>query len=398
MPKDIVRDKQHRKINRKSERTRRIVWALIALVAIVLIVLKIMEIDFNFVKKSISGKSDKSIVSNLTEDAFPFALDSSKNVRIASQNDKLNILTDVSCTVLNPADGSIEYTFNHGYSCPIISTAGNYMCIIDQGSNRYRLDNLTEKVYESNTDFPILNADVSKNGTVILAYDDDKCKSRIIVDTKGLGRLLDLSVNNGYVTDVAVDSSGKRYAYASVSTENAKILTTVYTVNAGAKEEIASFKFTGSNILDLHYCGSDLYVVANDCVSLISSQKKQKEVFKKGEVNTTCFGYTDGEELVYVYSKYSSANENYLTYINSNGKVKTSTELNQRPEFVSSSEKEMTVLFTDKIVSYSLNRGEELASAPCDDSVNKVFKLSSKCFICRHQVIDVTELNLKEDK
>ena len=146
----------------------------------------------------------------------------------------------------------------------------------------------------------------------------------------------------------------------------------------------------------MKYCSSDLFAICDDRLSRITNQKKLKDVFKKGEVNTCCFNYTSGGEIVYVYSKYSSANENYLTYINANGKVKTTVELSQRPKYVSSSSNEMTVLFTDKIVTYSLTGGEEKGSAVVDDSVSTAHKLSTKCFICRHQVIDVTELKMKE--
>ncbi len=82
-------------------------------------------------------------------DAYPYNLDSSKNVSVNVQNDKLNILTAVSCTVLNPTEGKASYSFSHGYANPIMKTCGNYFCIFDQGANRLRLDTLSGEVYET---------------------------------------------------------------------------------------------------------------------------------------------------------------------------------------------------------------------------------------------------------
>ena len=388
------RNSRNVKNAKKAERTRRIIWSIIVLVAAVLVVLKIWEVDFNSVKRRITGS--EGVVAAVTEDIYPLSLDSSKNVKMVPQNDKLNILTNASCTVLNPTTGEKQYTIIHGYSNPIMRTAGNYICIFDQGAMRYRLDNLHEKIYEESLETAVLNADVAKNGNVIYAVQGDEAKSKLIVVNKGLKKLIDLDVNSGYITAVAIDSSGKRCAFATVSSKNAKMITTINTINIGDKKERASLELEGSNLLEMKYCSSDLFAICDDRVSRVVNQKKLKDVFKKGEVNTCCFNYTSGGELVYVYSKYSSANENYLTYINASGRIKTTVELNQRPKYVSSSSNEMTVLFTDKIIAYSLTSGEEKGSVAVDDSVSIVHKLSTKCFICRHQVIDVTELKEKE--
>ena len=382
------------KKNRKAERTRRIIWAIIVLVAAILVVLKVWEVDFNSIRRNISGKG--GVVASVADNVYPLSLDSSKNVKIVPQNDKLTVLTNSSCTVLNPTTGQKDSTIIHGYSNPIMKTAGSYICIFDQGATRYRLDNLHESIYEESLESPVLTADVAKNGTVIYAVQGIESKSQLIVVNKGLKKLIDLKVNSGYIVSVAIDASGKRCAFATVNSKNAKLITTINTINIGDKKERASMEIEGSDLLEMKYCSSDLFLICNDRVSRVTNQKKLKDVFKKGEVNTCCYNYTGGGELVYVYSKYSSANENYLTYINANGRVKTTVEISQRPKYVSSSSNEMTVLFTDKIVSYSLTNGEEKGSVRVDDSVSIVHKLSTKCFICRHQLIDVTELKMKE--
>lgn len=395
MPENQKTSKRKRTSSKKrsAEKARRIAWAVIIVVAAILVVLKVWEIDFNSIKNKLNSSG---IVSSIQDDTYPIALDSSKSIKIFPQNDKLNIMTDISCSVLNPKNGEIEYSFNHGYSNPVLSCAGGYFCLVDQGARRFRLDTLNEPIYELTTDTAVLCAAVADNGSVVYAVSGDESKSHIVLIDKGRKKHLDFDVNSGYVVSVAIDSSGKRCAYATVNSTDAKMITTVHTVDIGDKSDRGTFDFESSDVLSLKYNGSDLFIICNDSVSFVSNQKKLKEVFKKGEVNTCCFNYNEECEPVYVYSKYSSANENYLACISGNGKVKTTIELSQRPKYVSAAADEATVLFTDRIVTYSVKNGEELGSAVCDDAVNIVHKLSTKCFICRHQVVDVAEIKLND--
>ena len=388
MPSNERQNARKAKKRKAEQRTKKIIWAIIIIVVAALIVMKAAELDFSSVKNKFA---DGGVSVAVASDAYPYSLDSSKNVKVVAQNDKLGILTGVSVTVLNPTDGKLQYGFNHGYANPVMKNAGNYICVFDQGANRLRLDTLSGSVYETKTDYAILTANVAKNGNVIYASQSSDNKSSITVMNSQLKKLLELEVNTGYVVSAAIDPSGKKCAYAVINSKDAVLTTTVYTINVGDTQARASFEFSGSDILEMKYCQSDLYIVCNDAVYTVSSQKKQTEVFAKGEVNTVCWCFTSNGELVYVYSKYSSANENYLVHINSSGNVNTGIELSQMPKQVSSSSNEITILFSDKVVVYSLTKGEEKGTYKCDDSISSVYKLSTKLFVCRHQLIDVLE-------
>ena len=392
MPSNERKNARMAKKKKKEQRTKRIIWIIIAVTVVVLVAMRVSELDFSIIKNRFAESTGKvSSTISASADIYPYNLDSSKNVKITPQNDKLNILTSVSCTVLNPTDATVSYSFNHGYANPIMSSAGSYFCLIDQGANRLRLDRLTGGVYETNTDNSVLCAAVSRNGNVVYATSSSDSKSQLVVMNSKLKKLMELDVNSGYIVSVAIDNSGKKCAYAVVNSSDAKFITTVYTVNVGDGEERASFEFEGSDILDMRYSASSLYLVFNDCVYTVTSQKKSKAVFEQGEVNTVCYNYTSDGELIYVYSEYSSANENIVVHINSSGKVKTSINVNQIPKFVSSSANEICVLFSDKVVIYSLTKGEQRAVYSCDDNLSSVNKLSSKLFVCRHQLIDILE-------
>lgn len=378
----------------KDRRAKRIAWSVIIVVFVALLVMKICEIDFDAIKNRYTDKDGKFTVSMTTdEDAYPYQLDSSNNVYIHSVNDKLSVLTNSSLNVLNPTNAKALYSFDHGYANPMVCYAQNYICLFDQGGTRLRLDTNNDNLYESTMQKPILTADVAPNGNVIYAIQSDNAKSELVVNTRSLKNLLDIDINDGYVVSVAIDQSGKKCAYATVNSENAVLKTTVHTLNIDSNnnEDIATFVFEGTNILDMKYKSSNLYVIGDNAVSVISSQKSQKQVFKSGTISVINYAYTASDELIVDYTEYDGANENIVAYVRSNGKVKTSIKLDKRIKDVSASSKEIMVLYSDKIETYSITKGVLKSSFACDDSYKSTHPISSKTFVQRGQMLDVLD-------
>ena len=384
-------ERKSRKRNRELK-IQRIVWSVIILVVAILIAMKVVEVDFNSVKNRFVDDGGKlNVTENIEVSAYPYQLDSASSVNVVNQNDKLNILTDKTCTILNPKDAKVIRTVDHGYSNPVLKTAGNYFCVYDQGATRFRLDTFQKRVYEQELESPVLCADVSKTGNVIYATSSKESKSTLTVVNKSLKKLMNLDVNEGYIVSVAIDESGKRCAYVTINSKNAKLVTTLHTINVGDDSARATFDFTSVNILDMKYCKSDLYFIGDNCVYTVVSQKKLKEPFKAGSANTVCFGYTKDSELLYVYSDYTSANENHLVKIKPSGRKGKSIELSKRPKFISSSGNEICVLFTNSIKIYSLSNGSDKGSFKCDDGVKYAYKLSSRVFVNKGQQLDIIE-------
>jgi hypothetical protein len=393
MPSHERENARKEKKRKNDAKAKRIIWIVLILIIIALIIMKVCEVDFASIKNRISGSDSSSSISmTADESAYPFTIDSSRNTHIYSMSDKLAVLTDTSMTILNPSDAEVLYTFNHGYSNPIIKYSSSYYCIFDQGANRLRLDTTSDNVYETKTDNQILTADVSRNGTVIYATKSDDAKSTVYVYSKALKKLMQFDVSSGYVVSVAIDSSGKKCAYAVVNSQDAKLVTTIYTINVGDDSERASFEYVDSNLMDLHYSNSgSLYFVGTDCVSVITSQKKINEIYKQGSVNTISYCYTSDGELVYAYSDYNESSDNTVAYVNSKGKIKNTFSVNQKVEYISSSSNEICVLFSDNVSIYSLTKGDLKNTYKCDESVGSALKMSTKVFISKQQIVDVLE-------
>ncbi len=372
------------KKQKRDRKIKAVIWAVLIFLMVALLGMKLAEVDYSGLGSKIFG----NITSQATGQSKSIMLDSSKDVKTADVNGKLNVLTDTSYTVYNPADSTAQYSYVHGYANPCISYAGNYTCLFDQGGARIRLDSNSGAIYESTLDNSILCADVANNGNIIYATNGKNSKSTVVLVNKSLKKLLQFDVSEGFVTSVAVDSSGKKCAYAVVNSKNADFVTTVYTINAGDEKPIASFEFVSSSVIDLSYSSSALFVVCDNNVTVVKNQKKAQTVFDNNSVVAVNYTYTDKNQLVFVYADYAQATENKVAYISSNGKIKTTFNLDQRVKYIHSSSNEITVLFDDKINVYSLSKGEQKTTLSCNDSVNSVVKMSSTIYVQHQQIID----------
>ena len=276
MPTNQRKNARKERSRKNEAKTRKIIWAVLIFVIIVLIIMRVCEIDFASLKNRFTDANGNFTLSLVTdENEYPLSIDSSKDVSVNVVSDKLNVLTDVSYSVYNPATAKKLYSFNHGYANPILKCAGTYNCLYDQGSYRLRLDTNKENVYETTAKKPILAADVSKKGVVIYATRGDKTKSKLYVYDKSLKKKAEIDVNDGYIVSVAIDPSGKKLAYAVVNSKNATFTTTVFTQYVSDEKSTASFSYPNTSVLSLKFANSsDLYFVGTDTVSVISIAEK----------------------------------------------------------------------------------------------------------------------------
>ncbi len=380
------------KIEKKNKRNRTVIWVILIIVVAILLVLKACEIDFDAVKARFTDSNGKFTLSATADvDSYPYTLDSSDVIEMNMYNDKLNVLTDTSLTVINPANAKKMYSFDHGFAEPILSHCGNYFCMIDQGGTRLRLDTNKDSKYEMNLDNPVLVADVAKNGNVIYATAADDCKSQVVVTTSSLKKVFTYKANEGYVTDVAIDPSGKRVAVVTVNSVNAGLVSTVSTFSISDEKPKAQFKYEGTNILDIHYSSSRLFVVGDDCLSVITSYKNKKDVLKAGHSDVRQFYYTDNGGLAIDYAKYENSVENTISYISSSGKIKNEISLKKRITSLSVTSNKIVVLFDDCVNVYSLRNGEKKKSFSVEEGTKSAILIGNNLYVHRGQLIEIKE-------
>lgn len=392
---DIQREfeRQERKAQ-KDKRKKIIIWIIIAVVIVILAVMKISEININSVmNRFVDSKGNFNVSAGISEDNYPYTLDASQNVSLVNINNKLGVITPNSFTVLDSETAEAKYGFQHGYSNPVLETAGIYSLVYDQGGDIYRLDTVSASVYEEDTDNSICCANVSKDGEVAVATTTKDALCAVTVYSKTLKELFTVNTSDGYVVSVALSDNGKKVAFATVKGENADIVTnvSVYNVSSGTKCYETVLLPQGS-IIDLSFCSNNIYVVGDTYVGVIKKSGEYKDVYEKDSISTRSFCYNPSGELVIAFNSFSNSTDNTVSYVKKNGDIKTEIAVESNVKSVTASSSLVSILTNNEIISCSLSDGKEKNKVLVDDAVKSICRMGSEVFIQKQSVIDRSEV------
>ena len=383
-----------RKIEREERREQRekkhklVVWILIAVVVLALIIMKICEVNVNSIKDRFTdAEGNFTLTEGVVTDNFPFSLDASQNVIVTDFNNMLGVLTPNSFTVLDSKEASVNYAFEHGYSNPVLEAEGVYSLIYDQGAKNYRLDTTSQAVYEEESARSILCADVAKNGTVAVASASKEKLCDVTVMSKALKELFSFSVSEGYIVDIALNDSGKELAIAVVNSQNAALVTTVYTYNVGGSTEGKAVQLPSGVLAEIRYSGKNIWAVGDNYLGVIR-KGEFSSVFEQGSINTICFDFTSAGDLLIAYGGYSNSTDCKLSFVKSSGKVKNDISLDANIKDVSATAGIAYVLTNDEIIGYNYKNGEEKGRYDNNDSVKSICALGSSVYTHKQSVID----------
>lgn len=376
--------------NAKTRKKQIILWSVLAALIVIIAVIKISEIDYKAIKQKMTDEDGKISISSLVSDnsKFPFSLDSSDDAEVEAIGSELAVLNETSFTVADSSNARLRFRDIHGYANPVMKISGDYAVIIDQGTDRYRLDSKSENIYKYNSENVIICADVSKSGIVALATTSNEAKSEIVVYSKACKEKMRYPVSYGYVTSVAIDDSSNRIAFAAVNSENARLKTIVYTMNINDEKPRAEFSYESSAVLDLHFSSSDLFVVGNDFVSVISSLKDEAKVLEQGECRIISYCYSPSGELVAAYENYKGSSANSFAYIEPSGRIKFAFDTGEMIKDISTAKSNVTILTSDSIITYNLKGGEK-ARFSVDDSYSSIVQLSASVYAKHQSLIEI---------
>ncbi len=382
------------KRERKDKKRKLIIWIIIAVIVFVLAVMKICEININSVKDRFTDADGNfTLTQGVVEDNFPYSIDSSDNVKIVNANNKIGVITPNSYTVLDSKDGEVVYTFDHGYSNPVLASSGVYSLVYDQGNENYRLDTMSQQIYEEESDNSILCADVSKNGTVALATASSEKLCDINVFTKSLKNEFSLSISSGYVVDIALNSSSSKVAVAVVNSENAELVTDVYIYDVSSDGTSAEpITLPSGTLYDICFAGSGLWTVGDTYLGLIKNGE-YKETYEQGTINIESYTYNTSGEIVLAYGGYSNSSQLVISCVKTNGKIRNEFDFSGSVKSVTATTSLISVLTNDEIVTYNLKTGEQRESVEVSDSVKSACRIGSSVYVHKQSVIDKCEVS-----
>ncbi len=373
----------------KERKTKRIIWIILIVIIAILVVMKVFEVNVNSVKDRFTDEEGKFSISEGVENTnFPYYLDSSENVTVRNINNKLGIMTPTTFTVLNSADAKVEYTFDHGYSNPVLVSSGIYTLIYDQGQSNYRLDTVSSSVYAETMENSILCCDITKNGTAAIATTSTSKLCEVNVYNKSLSNICHLEISEGYIIDIAINDGATRLACAVVSSEGGNFINKVYVYDVNKEANISVTELPQGSLADLNYTSKSLFAVGDTYLGVIKGDKNYHDVYEQGQIVTQHYTYTPAGELVIAFGSYNNSTENTIALVKPSGKVKSELSFDGMIKDISASSNMVSVLTGNEINGIVLTSGEVKETHETDDSAKTICRIGSTVYVQRQSVID----------
>lgn len=279
------------------------------------------------------------------------ALDADTVFDFKSYRNGYIILTDNGISYVN-SNGKVSSSQQVTYSSPAVEVDDYRVMIFDRSNTSYLLMRNETLYSQQKTDSRIVDAAVSSNDNYAIVVTDSDAKS-VLYGMDGRGKVIyQWNCPQGYISDVAITESGNKVAATVVNSVNAVLCATVYILDFEYDSEYAVFEYADETVLGTKFLSSrQLQVVTDKAVYKITA-KEQEKVY---EFSTSDICYSDFSDsfTAVIINDYSSDDLYHLVVFGNNGKLKFTVPVEGKVRSLSVSDKGISVLFADKIETYS---------------------------------------------
>ncbi len=327
-----------------------------------------------------NGKLMAIIYGDSTDD-FSVDIDSDNVYDMIPYARAFAYLSDKGISYIN-SSGKVTSSQQITYSSPAIVVNGKRAIIYDRGNDVYSIHQNQVLTGQYNASGKIITAAISSKKNYALAIRDEYSHTALYGYDEPGNVIYQWNCPEGYIYNISLNSSGGKSAVSIISSKNAVLQSYVYILDFDYDSEYAKFEFPNETVLGTKFISNKKIIVVTEAkVYLIN----EKEISVLSDFSSSDIYLTDmtGGMVAVVSMDYSHDDSYNLTVYNSNGKLAFTAYLNGKVRGVSASSKCVSVLYSDKIETYS-NKGKIVGSIQninmYDDIIlngNYVYLLSS---------------------
>lgn len=206
-------------------------------------------------------------------DGFPVEITGSSVVSMTETQDGLAMVTDTAVVLVNQKGGE-TYRRQHGFSNPVMKTAGKWVLIADSGGNRVRLESRAATELTMTVNNKITGVAVNRRGDIALVTGSSQgYTSEVVVYDRHQTVMYHWVSSELTILDAALSDNGESMVTVGVTAENGAMKSVIQWFDFSKDEPVAEYSDTDVMLFAVHAFPGGTVAAVGDTALRVVNQK-----------------------------------------------------------------------------------------------------------------------------
>ena len=261
---------------RRRRRHGRSLWRMVFRLAVVAVVIAggvwVVRNWDTIAPDSLLVWIDETLGGGHTGDGYPVDMAGSTVQQMTETSEGLVLVTDTAYRMFNASGGEVVNR-PHGFSSPMLKTAGKWALLYDAGSYRLRLESRTGTAYERTTEAHLVDGAVNTKGMVALVTDSTQgYLSEVVVYNRKQEQVYRWYSSELHVLGVALSNDGTSMAVIGVSSQAGYLRSSLLLFDLKKSEPVARYDDTGVLYTDVGYFPGGTVLAVGDTAARVVNE------------------------------------------------------------------------------------------------------------------------------
>ena len=248
--------------------------------------------------------------------SYPANVSGSSVINCISNESYYYVLTDTNVTAYSNGGKKI-FSEMHGFSNPVISVSSTRAIVFDQGGKNLYVYNLSGQINTITTKYEIINANISRSGSIVVATHSDSYTSAVTVYDKNCEQIYTWNSAKDIVNNVLLNSKGNKIAVSTLNASSGQYNSNVLILDFKSADALFTLNLGTSVVLSLQNTGRGISVITNDKYKFINWSKfTTNEITASGEINVC---RTDKNGVLLLFNRANDRSDNTAVLISNKG-------------------------------------------------------------------------------
>lgn len=218
---------------------------------------------------------------------FPYALGEEKINKIELIDNRILILGEDKCTVLDRKAGEWFENQITNPDSKVITENGRAL-VYSNGSSQVILQSRTEELGRINAEGQVVTAALGYNGAFATSHTGEESQSVLTVYSSRFEKVFQWNCSNERISSIALSKNGKKVAVSAIGVKDAEIYTRIIIFETDKTKAIKDVSFSGTLFLKMIWTNSDAVIAVGDNRTIVFDETgKETATLTYSEHNIT---------------------------------------------------------------------------------------------------------------